>query len=100
MFFYAITSYLFTWFSLQPRDVLCGAADEVLAVLKNDRMKEKEKKKDVEALLGPTPDERFALLVNLGRKITDWGQEERAPTSMEFLIILVYDFCLCACLDF
>ncbi|XP_076460821.1 U5 small nuclear ribonucleoprotein 200 kDa helicase-like [Babylonia areolata] len=65
----------------QPRDILCGAADEVLAVLKNDRMKEKEKKKDVEAMLGPTPDERFALLVNLGRKITDWGQEDRAPTT-------------------
>eukprot|EP00745_Piridium_sociabile_P001677 TRINITY_DN110227_c0_g1_i1.p2 TRINITY_DN110227_c0_g1~~TRINITY_DN110227_c0_g1_i1.p2 ORF type:complete len:116 (-),score=35.42 TRINITY_DN110227_c0_g1_i1:34-381(-) len=46
----------------QPRDILCGAADEVLAVLKNDRMKEKEKKKDVEALLGPTQEERFALL--------------------------------------
>lgn len=65
----------------QPRDILCGAADEVLAVLKNDRMKEKEKKKEVENLLGPTQDERFALLVNLGRKITDWGQEERAPTA-------------------
>lgn len=62
---------------LQPRDILCGAADEVLAVLKNDRMKDKEKKKDVEGLLGQTPDERFALLVNLGRKITDWGQEEK-----------------------
>lgn len=65
----------------QPRDILCGAADEVLAVLKNDRMKEKDKKKDVESMLGPTQDERFALLVNLCRKITDWGQEDRAPTT-------------------
>ena len=68
-------------YHFQPRDILCGAADEVLAVLKNDRMKEREKKKDVEGLLGNMPEERFALLVNLGRKITDWGQEERAPTS-------------------
>jgi len=30
----------------QPRDVLCGAADEVLIVLKNDRMKDKEKKRE------------------------------------------------------
>lgn len=80
-----------TWFLLQPRDILCGAADEVLAVLKNDRMKEKEKKKDVEGLLGPTPDERFALLVNLGRKITDWGQEDRAPTSMGLLFVPVFE---------
>lgn len=36
----------------QPRDILCGAADEVLSVLKNDRLKEKEKKKETEVLLG------------------------------------------------
>ncbi|KAI8793415.1 U5 small nuclear ribonucleoprotein 200 kDa helicase [Biomphalaria glabrata] len=65
----------------QPRDVLCGAADEVLIVLKNDRMKDKEKKKEVENLLGELADERFALLVNLGKKITDWSQEEKVQTS-------------------
>ncbi|XP_063432226.1 U5 small nuclear ribonucleoprotein 200 kDa helicase-like [Mytilus trossulus] len=65
----------------QPRDVLCGAADEVLVVLKNDRMKDKEKKKDVESLLGEIADERFALLVNLGKKISDWGQEEKMQTD-------------------
>lgn len=31
----------------QPRDILCGAADEVLAVLKSDKVREKEKKKEV-----------------------------------------------------
>ncbi|XP_023931317.1 U5 small nuclear ribonucleoprotein 200 kDa helicase-like [Lingula anatina] len=69
----------------QPRDVLCGAADEVLAVLKNDRMKDKERKKEVEALLGEMQEERFALLVNLGKKISDWGSEEKMQTddSME-----------------
>nr|KAG5691791.1 hypothetical protein BaRGS_003187 [Batillaria attramentaria] len=72
-----LLSFIQAALSDQPRDILCGAADEVLAVLKNDRMKEKEKKKEIEGLLGPTPDERFALLVNLGRKITDWGQEEK-----------------------
>lgn len=100
----------------QPRDILCGAADEVLAVLKNDRLKEKEKKKETETLLGNfnyffaivlkmlifytewnakifnkfyisnlklslyfagvIAEERFALLVNLGKKITDFGNEE------------------------
>ncbi|KOB76633.1 Pre-mRNA-splicing helicase BRR2 [Operophtera brumata] len=37
----------------QPRDILCGACDE---------------KKEIEMLLGPVADERFALLVNLGVK--------------------------------
>lgn len=36
----------------QPRDILCGAADEILSVLKNDRLKDKEKKKETELLLG------------------------------------------------
>ncbi|XP_038221111.1 putative U5 small nuclear ribonucleoprotein 200 kDa helicase [Zerene cesonia] len=57
----------------QPRDILCGAADEVLVVLKNDKLKDPERKKEIELLLGPIPDERFALLVNLGKKITDFN---------------------------
>ncbi|XP_071862221.1 U5 small nuclear ribonucleoprotein l(3)72Ab [Bombus fervidus] len=67
----------------QPRDILCGAADEVLAVLKNDRLKEKEKKKETELLLGPLAEERFALLVNLGKKITDFGNDEKTTTNEE-----------------
>ncbi|CAI9738835.1 small nuclear ribonucleoprotein 200 kDa helicase-like [Octopus vulgaris] len=65
----------------QPRDVLCGAADEVLSVLKNDRMKDKERKREVESLIGSLADERFALLVNLGKKISDWGSEEKMQTD-------------------
>jgi len=61
---------------LQPRDILCGAADEVLIVLKNDRLRDKERKKEIEGLLGPVAEERFALLVNLGKKISDWGSHE------------------------
>lgn len=67
----------------QPRDILCGAADEVLAVLKNDRLKEREKKRETESLLGNLAEERFALLVNLGKKITDFGTEEKVPTTDE-----------------
>ena len=65
----------------QPRDILCGAADEVLSVLKNDKMKDKERKKEVEMLLGSVAEERFALLTNLGKKITDWGAEEKMQTG-------------------
>lgn len=65
----------------QPRDILCGAADEVLAVLKNDRLKEKEKKKETELLLGLLAEERFALLVNLGKKITDFGSDEKSSKA-------------------
>ena len=67
----------------QPRDILCGAADEVLAVLKNDKLKEKEKKKETEQLLGGLAEERFALLVNLGKKITDFSSDEKVATGDE-----------------
>lgn len=59
----------------QPRDILCGAADEILAVLKNDKLKDRERKRDIDSLLGNVADERFALLVNLGKKITDFGSD-------------------------
>ncbi|KJH44065.1 DEAD/DEAH box helicase [Dictyocaulus viviparus] len=60
----------------QPRDILCGAADEVLAVLKSDKIREKEKKRKVELLLGSLTDERTAVLINLARKITDFSMED------------------------
>lgn len=59
----------------QPRDILCGAADEILTVLKNDKLKDRERKREIDSLLGSVADERFALLVNLGKKITDFGSE-------------------------
>lgn len=59
----------------QPRDILCGAADEILAVLKNDKLKDRDRKREIDGLLGSVAEERFALLVNLGKKITDFGSE-------------------------
>lgn len=60
----------------QPRDILCGAADEILTVLKNEKLKDREKKREIDELLGgQMPDERFSLLVNLGKKITDFGSD-------------------------
>ncbi|XP_002742418.1 U5 small nuclear ribonucleoprotein 200 kDa helicase-like, partial [Saccoglossus kowalevskii] len=69
----ALLSFIQAALGDQPRDILCGAADEVLASLKNEHTKMKDKKRELELLLGPLADERFALLVNLGKKITDYG---------------------------
>jgi pre-mRNA-splicing helicase BRR2 len=54
-----------------------------LITLKNDRLRDKERKKDVESLLGGLSDERFAILVNLGKKITDWSanQSDKSKTD-------------------
>ena len=70
---------------MQPRDVLCGAADEVLATLKDEHLREKEKQREVISLLGPLPDDRYALLVGLAKKITDYGSDKQATAEGPFL---------------
>lgn len=59
----------------QAREILCGAADEVLAALKNTRLRDKERRKEVESLMGSLADERYNIIVSLGKKITDWKDE-------------------------
>lgn len=60
----------------QPRDIIHGALDEVLRVLKSDSIRDKDKRKEVEALIKRLSDERYALLVNLSKKITDFVVED------------------------
>lgn len=45
----------------------------MLEILKNDKIKDVERKKEVEKFLESMPNERFHVLVNLGKKITDYG---------------------------
>ena len=61
--------------------MLCGAADEVLATLKSDHMKEKEKKKEISSLLGALDEEQFAMLSSLGRRITDYGTDKHSAVE-------------------
>ncbi|CAH8493771.1 unnamed protein product [Schistosoma turkestanicum] len=66
----------------QSREILCGAADEVIATSKNTHLKDKEKRKETESLLGPLVDERYNIIVNLCKKITDWKEEEPSSTAV------------------
>lgn len=59
-----------------PGDILRGAADEVLAVLKNDRKKDAERKAEIETLLNKLKDETFAEVVRIGQRITDYSAAE------------------------
>ncbi|CAG9460374.1 unnamed protein product [Pedinophyceae sp. YPF-701] len=58
----------------QPQDVLWGAADEVLAVLKSEK-RQPEKKAECEALLGALPDELFSSYVAISSLINDFTPE-------------------------
>lgn len=68
----------------QARNILCGAADEVLILLKNDKLRDKDRKSEIESLLSTKiQDQRFAFLVNLGKKITDWTTDEKGGKEDE-----------------
>ncbi|KAL8109951.1 DExH-box ATP-dependent RNA helicase DExH12-like [Apium graveolens] len=56
----------------QPLNIVSGAADEILAVLKNDTFKNADKKKEIEKLLNEIPIKVFDELVSFGRLITDF----------------------------
>ena len=68
-----ILSFITQSIGSQPYDILCGAADEVLDTLKNENLKAKEKMTEVEDLLGKLGDERFHVIMNLSKRITDYG---------------------------
>lgn len=58
-------------------DVVRSAADAVLEILKDENMKDFDKKKEVDDLLGTTMGSKeFNELVNLGKKITDYDAQD------------------------
>jgi pre-mRNA-splicing helicase BRR2 len=65
-----------------PHDVLCGAADEVLATLKNDTLKDPERQAEISSLLGQVSNEKFAEFIAIGKLITDFTTEDAMAASV------------------
>ncbi|KAJ9194493.1 hypothetical protein DTO164E3_4179 [Paecilomyces variotii] len=60
-----------------PHEVVRSAADAVLEMLKDEDMKDFDKKKEIDDLLGTTMSAKeFNELVNLGKKITDYDAQD------------------------
>ncbi|CAF4017643.1 unnamed protein product, partial [Rotaria sp. Silwood1] len=54
----------------QAQSILCDTVDEVLIVLKNDKLRDKDHKNEIETfLIRKIPEQRFVFLVNLGKKL-------------------------------
>ena len=69
----------------QAQDVVRSAADTVLETLKMDSLKDFDKKKDVEDILGASiPSEAFSQLLSLSNKITDYTGEAEANIDPDF----------------
>ncbi|KAJ6970752.1 hypothetical protein NC653_035127 [Populus alba x Populus x berolinensis] len=56
----------------QPLNIVSAAADEILAVLKNESVRTQDKRKEIEKLLNPIPNNMFEQVVSIGRLITDY----------------------------
>ncbi|GAA5923960.1 hypothetical protein JCM1841_000119 [Sporobolomyces salmonicolor] len=60
-----------------PPAMVRSAADMILSFLKDDSLKDLDKKREIDQLVSSSvPNETFAQLVSLGKKITDYGEEE------------------------
>ena len=59
----------------QAQDIVRSAADTVLETLKNDNMKDFDKK-EIEEVIGQITGEIFSQLVSLSKKIMDYGAED------------------------
>ena len=78
----------------QPHDILRGAADEVLACLKNDSFTDPERKSEIEKLVNFVSADSFATLVQCGKRITDYSIEEHAGNEKlddELGVAVVFD---------
>ncbi|KAJ1781037.1 Pre-mRNA splicing, partial [Coemansia sp. RSA 2399] len=66
----------------QATEVLMSAADEALSLLKNDEMKEVDKKTQIEAVFGAKINEaEFSRYIQLARQITDYNVDESGGTE-------------------
>nr|GLL37108.1 DExH-box ATP-dependent RNA helicase DExH12-like [Ipomoea trifida] len=65
----------------QPLNIVNGAVDEILGILKNENIKNPDKKKEIEKFLDPIPSNIFDELVSLGKRITDYQDGSDAVVS-------------------
>lgn len=65
----------------QVQDVVRSAADTVLETLKDERMKDFDKKKEIEKILGSISSDHFSQLVNLSKKITDYNADDETKAD-------------------
>ncbi|ORX75112.1 hypothetical protein K493DRAFT_309247, partial [Basidiobolus meristosporus CBS 931.73] len=67
----------------QPHDVIRSAADSVLEILKSENMKDFDKKSEIEYIINSMTSERFAQLISLGKRITDFNPDGEAANTGE-----------------
>ncbi|KAI8902750.1 Sec63 Brl domain-containing protein [Globomyces pollinis-pini] len=69
-----------------PQEFLVSATDAVLTELKNENLKDFDRQKEIEKIIdAKIPSDQFAILINLGKKITDYGNDDNEPKEIDEL---------------
>ncbi len=63
------------YISDESQEAIRGAADEVLAILKTEDMKDTEKRQNIESILDKMPDETFNHLMVMSKQFVDFSVE-------------------------
>ncbi|KAI8916143.1 Sec63 Brl domain-containing protein [Gorgonomyces haynaldii] len=72
-----ILAFLSRYLGDVQQDVLASATDLVIEILKDESKKDFDRKREIEDVLGAVvAQEQFSTLINLGKRITDYGQEQ------------------------
>ena len=81
----------------QPHDILRGAADEILALLKETTIRDPERQKEIGKIMPRLSSERFNKLTNLGKRITDFNaqmdadDDDQAKMDEEMGVAVVFE---------
>lgn len=78
-----ILSIVHTALGDQAQDVVRSAADTTLEILKDDDLKDFDKKKEIQEILGQLSTETFGQLTNLSKKITDYDEPEQNDANAD-----------------
>lgn len=66
-----------------PQDVIRSAADEALAVLKDDRLSDPERQQEISSILNaPLDTAQFSKLIALGKGITDYFEDQEQDEAV------------------
>ncbi|WFD24297.1 RNA helicase [Malassezia equina] len=60
----------------QTSEVVRSATDTALEILKDENMRDLDKKREVESFLGPVSEEQFGLYINLSKRLTDYEEDK------------------------
>eukprot|EP00281_Chroomonas_sp_CCMP1168_P020883 CAMPEP_0206228716 /NCGR_PEP_ID=MMETSP0047_2-20121206/9314_1 /ASSEMBLY_ACC=CAM_ASM_000192 /TAXON_ID=195065 /ORGANISM="Chroomonas mesostigmatica_cf, Strain CCMP1168" /LENGTH=2146 /DNA_ID=CAMNT_0053651971 /DNA_START=50 /DNA_END=6487 /DNA_ORIENTATION=+ len=71
-----LLNFLSSFMGDQPNDILRGAADEVLAVVKDDTIVGPAKQKQCEQLLSSMTTDKFSSLIQICNRITDFAAQQ------------------------